>query len=280
MGLIKDMISIRDNFFNKPDFHYEDFDGRDFDVRKVERKEKDWSSWLFSFLPTYFKMNDTYKTEDDHGLLERYLGAIDPLILSEIIPSIENYMDNIDAQTSKPKFLTHISDVLGNPPDVFDNDNKYRNLLSYVVSIYKIKGTIESYKLFFDILGFNAEIEEIPPKKSVGQYDLGLIYDNEEEPSYYDTTGCQYCSYYDITLYYKDVTNYIVTQEIINNIREAIVFNEPINAKLRNLTIGIRIHDTLTISIQDKDITTTAEVYTKYDSGNDYDEGLIYENDI
>ena len=257
------------------DYHYNDFDGRDFSVRR--RIGNKITNWLFSLLPVYYKLNDTYKDEEGNGLLQRYLGAFDPVVLDEIFPNIENYLDITDAQTCRPKYLIHIANTLGNPPDVFGDDSKYRNLLSYIVSVYKIKGSIESYKLFFDILGFYSEIDEIPLLNKTSIYDNGGEYDSDEFLSEYDRNLCQTCSYYDITLYYKDVDNYNINQTIINNIREAIKFNEPINARLRNLTIGIRLKDNMTIDIIDGDITTDSITPPTYDSGNGYDDGLIYE---
>ena len=258
------------------DFHYEDFDSNDFDVRKFTAKTT-ITDWLFSRLPVYFKMNDSYKDGDDRGLLERYLSAFDPEILSETFPNIARYLDNIDVRTCKPKFLTHISDVLGNPPDIFDDTDKYRNLLAYIVSVYKIKGSIESYKLFFDILGFDMELEEIPPLNYNSIYDNEGIYDSDEIESIYDKGICQTCSYYDITLYYKDINNFFINQGMINNIREAIVFNEPINAKLRRLTIGFRIYDNLDLIIEDNDPVIEELIPARYDVGNEHDGDLIYE---
>lgn len=257
------------------DFHYEDFNGNDFSIRK--RVGKTLTDFFFSFLPAYYKINDTYKDGEGRGLLQRYLSAFDPVVLDVVFPNIENYLDITDAQTCNPKYLVHIADALGNPPDVFGDDNKYRNLLSYIVTVYKIKGSIASYKLFFDILGFYSEIDEIPLLNKTSLYDNGGEYDSDEFLSEYDRNLCQTCSYYDITLYYKDIDNYNIDQTIINNIREAIKFNEPINARLRNLTIGIRLRDSMDIEILDNDITTEYIIPPIYDDGNEYDDGLLYE---
>ena len=259
--------------YGEPDFHYSDFDGKDFNVGKPKTSEP----WFFKFLPPYFKMNDTYKDAQGQGLLERYLSAFDPEVLLETFPNINKYLDIIDVRTCAPKFLTHISDVLGNPPDIFDDEDKYRNLLAYIVSVYKIKGSIESYELFFDILGFDIELEEIPLFNQNSVYDNEGIFDSDEFESIYDKNGCPSCSYYDLTLYYKDVNNFTINQEMINNIREAITFNEPINAKLRRLTIGFRIVDKLDIIITEEGPSQEELTPARYDVGNDYDGDLIYE---
>lgn len=257
------------------DFYREDFDKNDFDVKETGGI----TDWFFRRLPTYYKMNDTYKDGSGRGLLERYMSTLDSEVLEQIFPNIYYYLENIDAQNCEPKFLNHISDVLGNPPDIFDDENKYRNLLSYIVSVYKIKGSIESYELFFDILGFKVEIEEVPLLNLNSLYDNGGEYDSDEFESTYDKGRCQSCSYYDITLYHKDVNNFTIDQNIINNIREAITFNEPINAKLRNLTIGIILIDDITINITDGDITTQEMIPPRYDVGNEFDNGLTYEQE-
>lgn len=260
-------------FGRRADFWKRDFDKYDFDVAK----EGSYTDWFFRRLPVYYKMNDTYKDGSDRGLLERYLSAFDPEVLNVMFPDIEDYLDNINAQTCKAKFLTHISDVLGNPPDIFDNENKYRNLLAYIVSVYKIKGSKEAYELFFDILGFTVEIDEVPILNKNSLYDNQGEYDSSEFDSTYDKGRCQTCSYYDITLYYKDPNILTVDQAIINNIREAIVFNEPINAKLRKLTIGFTLVDNINIHIEDTELQTELIIPPKYDIGLSYDDGLTYE---
>ena len=114
-----------------------------------------FKNFLFKRLPTYFKRFDSNKDLQGRGTLERYMGILGEELDEEIVPLIENYLDVVDAQVSPERFLIHLSDTLGNPPDISQNLAEYRNILSFIVSYYKIKGTEAAYQLFFSLLGFN-----------------------------------------------------------------------------------------------------------------------------
>jgi hypothetical protein len=222
-----------------PDFLAADFADLDFNTFKTsEPFIIQFKTFLFERLPYYFKSQDTYKNINNQGLLERYLSIFGSHIDEDIIPDITCYLNILDASICEEKFLTHISDSVGNPPDVFQTEAEYRNLLLYIVSIYKIKGTRNSYELFFSILGFNVIITEIAPNLSGNtiRYNSNIRYDTEG--SDYDVGKCTPCSQYDIELTSKQGSNVKMQISTYNKIKEVIKFNEPINAKLRNLVIN------------------------------------------
>ena len=254
-----------------PDFHSSDYHENDFQTTTI--------AFVFSFfiqdrLPDYFRRNDTYVDSSGDGLLMRYLSIFGDEIDQEIIPTIECYLNIIDAQNCDAQYLTHISDVLGNPPDIFGDDDKYRNLLSYICSVYKIKGTKKAYELFFSLLGFDIDLYEIPLNDNVLNYDSAGEYDTD---MIYDQSKCSPCSFYDITFYPKDPNNYTFTADLIAKLRAAIKFNEPINAKLRYLTLGIRFTDSIGIKLNDSSTYIVDEVNI-YDVGNEYDTTEEYDN--
>ena len=248
-----------------PDFNSSDFNSSDFQTTSTGFS---FQSFIQDRLPDYFRRNDTYVDNDGNGLLLRYLSIFGDELDQEVIPTIECYLNIIDAQYCDAKYLTHISDVLGNPPDIFGDDDMYRNLLSYICSVYKIKGTKKAYELFFSLLGFNIDLYEIPLNDKVTNYDSEGEYDDIE--LIYDQNKCTPCSYYDITFYPKNPNNYTFTADLINKLMAAIKFNEPINAKLRHLTLGIKFNDSLGIKFNDSSTYITEEINI-YDIGNDYD---------
>lgn len=230
-----------------PDFLAADFLPADFNTEKtVVPFAVEFKSYLFGLLPYYFKSEDSYKDNNGEGLLERYLSIFGAEIDEEVIPSIRCYLNIIDAEICEERFLTPLSDSLGNPPDVFQDVEAYRNLLSYIASFYKIKGTKESYELFFGILGYDVILDEIvPPFAAVeatlgDRYDLGpeLQYDLDIPEFTYDQGQCEPCSQYDLTLNPKPGNITVITESLTRRINETIKFNEPINAILRNLTIN------------------------------------------
>ena len=249
-----------------PDFNSSDFNSSDFQTTSTTGFS--FQSFIQDRLPDYFRRNDTYVDNDGNGLLLRYLSIFGDELDQEVIPTIECYLNIIDAQYCDAKYLTHISDVLGNPPDIFGDDDMYRNLLSYICSVYKIKGTKKAYELFFSLLGFNIDLYEVPLNDKVTNYDSEGEYDDIE--LIYDQNKCTPCSYYDITFYPKNPNNYTFTADLINKLRAVIKFNEPINAKLRHLTFGIKFNDSLGIKFNDSSTYITKEINI-YDIGNDYD---------
>ena len=231
----------------RPDFLAADFLPADFNaVYTVEPFVIDFVPYLFDLLPFYFKSQDSYKDSNGKGLLERYLSIFGAHIAEEIIPEIRCYLDILDSSICDSRFLIPLSKSLGSPPDIFQSEAEYRNLLTYIVSVYKIKGTKESYELFFSILGFNVDINEIMPVSVSTIEELGTRYDSDNHPTYdgdnpnftYDMGICQPCSQYDLELTPKPGTFLIINDSLKKRINQTISFNEPINAKLRNLIIN------------------------------------------
>lgn len=256
---------------NTSDFNPQDFDHLDFSVGSA-------TNYFYQFfkeiLPPYYRKNDTFIDAEGDGLLVRYLTIFGDEIDQNIIPQLECYLNIIDAQLSGEEYLIHLSDVLGNPPDIFGNEEMYRNLLSYITSVYKIKGTKKAYELFFSLLGFSIDLIEIPPNDEQNIYDTEQQYDTGK---FYDQYRCEPCSYYDIIFYPYDEQLMSITPDIVNRLRDAIAFNEPINAKLRNLIFKANLSDSIGVTLGDN-ATEEIGIVNLYDIGNSYDDNLPYDN--
>lgn len=229
-------------------------------------------NFFTKLIPNYIKQNDTYKDANGMGLFERYFALFGENLDEEKCEQIENYLNIIDPQISPEKFLNHISDSLGNPPDVFQDIEQYRNLLTYIVSIYKVKGTIIGYEIFFSLLGFNIEIYEIPLLNTTSNYDQDGTYDLGED-NLYDQNVCRPCSFYTIKFYYTNNSE-VLSSNTLGLLREAITFNEPINAKLKSLVIVLNLEDTQEITIVDFSTDITLESIPAYDNEHLYDEEI------
>lgn len=264
------------NLLGKKGICKADFDPGDFfnpDFQTTVKGKNSYTTWFLFCLNDYFYEEDTYKDLYGEGTLTRYLGMLGAEIDENVIPYIDCLLNIIDPQTADSKFLIHITETLGSPPDVTFDEQSFRNLLSYIVSIYKVKGTKKSYELFFAILGYDIKLYELPSKDKInkydnlGQYDGDIIYDND---------SCQSCSQYDITIYPRDI-NKELTKDILERINRAIEFIEPINAKLRYIKLGYSFEDTMNINITEN-IDTTTETITIYDLDKKYDNGEIYDD--
>lgn len=252
-----------------PDFDSRDFNSSDFFTYVSNLR---FGENLFLNLPDYFHLEDNIKDSEGRGLLERIFQIIGDEIDQEITPEIDCYLRIIDAQRCEDKFLIPLSDSLGNPPDIFGDDDMYRNLLSYICSVYKIKGTKKAYQLFFSLMGFNVDLIEIEPEGVTEEalYDNGGIYDSDNLKAIYDQAFCKQCSEYDLILYQNTEETPIWNEKLYQRVLSAITFNEPINARLRNLIFAIPITDNISTTTTD-DYDYKTEVVTLYDSDVDYD---------
>lgn len=202
-----------------------------------------FANFFFDKLPLYFWRNDSYKDSNDRGLLERYLQIFGLEVDNNIKPLADNYLDIIDPSTVTAKHLSHLAYSLGNPPDMFQsNPAQYAKLLQHIVTLYKIKGTIESYKLFFSLMGFTVFIIEYPEEVET-KFDSGCLLDE----GYKFDMGCPTCSEYSLVISQLlsnpnnicQIPTFItLNQTMITLITEVIKFIEPINAELRDLISG------------------------------------------
>lgn len=235
-----------------------------------------FKKFLFSLFPFWYKENDTYKDINGQGLFERYLELFGERLDEDFIPFADNFLQIIKADTCDPKFLNHIAYTLGNPPDVTNNEYTYRRLLSFVVSLYKIKGTISSYVYFFNILGFDISITEYPGVNIL--YDSGYLYDVSGVD--YDKY-CMGCSQYSI-FFSSQVSCSAsgippLSQTILDNLYQVIFFLEPINAKLKTISHKVKICEPADYCLDDT-LGWELRVYDNYDVGSLYDDGNLYDN--
>lgn len=236
-----------------------------------------FKTWIFTRFPYFYKQFDTYKDANDQGLFERYISAFGEELDDEVVPLIDNVLDILDAQITPDRFLTHLSESLGSPPDVSITPAQYRNLLSYIVDFYKIKGTIQAYELFFYFMGFELTINEINPINVT--YDNGNNYDSELVTDLLDLQYdmyCATCSYYTIDFSAVDPGNIALTPEIVDKLTLAIDFNEPINAILIDFTYGVTFNDLVTTCIEDE-VTIQPVENRFYDTGVQADSGRPYD---
>ena len=198
-----------------------------------------FKSFFKNLLTIYQREADTYKDINKEGLFERYMALFGEHIDSDMSSEIENFLNIIDAGVCDEKFLNPLSDVLGNPPDIFKDVEQYRNLLTYITSVYKVKGTTQGYKLFFYMFGFDVTVIETEPIIPNNIYDDGNLYDDSH---IYEPETCPACSSYTISVNQIN-SNTPVNPSIIALLRDAITFNEPINAVLSNFTITTLLED-------------------------------------
>jgi hypothetical protein len=233
-----------------------------------------FKNFLFNQFSDYFHREDTYKNSEGEGLLQRYTQIFGDELDEQIIPSIEDFYKNLDVLNCDEQTLKYLSDFLGTPPDLFLNTDIYRKILSNIISIYKIKGTVQSYEIFFKLMGFNIIIED-EEFRSFNRYDTNLRYDSG---LVYDA-GCKKCYQYSITFSSIDNPLEPINQATLQKLSNVVKFVEPINAKLKSLGYFIPFKDDVNFCIE-QDIKFETLSLARMDTGLLYDMiGLNYDKE-
>lgn len=195
------------------------------------------TNFFWENLPEGIKERDTYKDDDNRGVLERYLSIFGIELQQEAVPKLENLINELDPETASDIFLSEIAYMVARPKDILEDIGIYRTVLIQIISLYKIKGTTKSYQLFFNLLGMNATLEEHFPPPNV--YDGDLIYDDDSgDAQKYDQTECEVgCIEY--TINYSNQPGKTIApltgQLRINVIDILEEFLQPIDCKMRDL---------------------------------------------
>jgi len=160
-------------------------------------------------MPSYYKDNDTYKDGSDKGILERFLEVIGDYFQDNLKQDINELLDKvIGIDTLDVKLINLVWEYLGSVPyghgpiierDLSDNFTiqepterpyaRYRDLLKYTVSLYKIRGTLDFYPALLRLYGLDAivrdptgDYEDSQPQVANGffipQYDTPIMMDS------------------------------------------------------------------------------------------------------
>lgn len=210
-----------------------------------------FKDWLFSKLPDYYQNQDTYIDVNGEGLLKRYLRNFGMEYDENIKIYIDNFMDLFNPMKCPTTLLPALSFILGLPITVDNTEATYRRMLKYAVRLYKVKGTIISYQMLFNLLGMEVTIIEDVPGKPL-TYDMlpPVIYDDPTGVKLYDT-GCDNCSGYYIAYNAShDPLNVTAIGAPILAIAQSIIpFIQPINAKLNGFIRRLNITETMPIAL-------------------------------
>ena len=220
-------------------------------------------------LPPIFSRLDTYKDVDGKGILERFLGICGEY-LNEIHSEIDNITDVIDIDLNSDIYLGILWEFFGSIPYAYKSKSDLesdislmplpdtRNLLKYIISLYKIRGTNYFYDILLRFYGFGSieypaclitDESDVPPGPVVDvftHYDDG-IYDDY----YYDkVSDCNLCSKVTVVVNIVDPNWATYAQQDIDNLykRVYLILNKfrPINVEEfdeSNVTFDIHIED-------------------------------------
>ena len=222
---------------------------------------------LIDLLPQYFKDNDSYKDANGKGILERFLSIFGDYFKDEIQPEVDDILNTIDIGTTDPKLLNFIWELMGAVPYAYGvmmsntswntyspeapndpaNWNEvtsteyplpdFRNLLKYIIPIYKKRGTLDFFPLLLSFYGYETTIVDEtgdynnPTPVSVDPeytplFDNGLLYDDDVT---YDISrfNCLKCRRVEIHI----VTGHPITEEFKTRIQILVNKYRPVYVK-------------------------------------------------
>lgn len=164
---------------------------------------------IFKLFGPYEKRIDSNKDANGKGTLERYSEAIGNEIDVNLVPLIENLVQNIyDPERLFTRFLDYQEDTRGVLPLSFfrnatdpnaqaQTEWMRRRILRHIDKLHLIRGTKRCYEILIRL--FDPSIETILFKEyfQENRYDAERNYD---EGYRYDTTICSECPQYSIDL--------------------------------------------------------------------------------
>lgn len=196
--------------------------------------------YVINLLPDYIIDHDSYKDSDGKGFVQRYLEIFGAELDEQYYPLIEQIIDNVDPrQVLKADYLDYISVMIGDTPTIALTDDNYKNLLTFIISLYKAKGTHRSYDYGFYMLKMEATVNEID--EVANTYDDTISYDADFN---YDIS-CEPCSEYDLVLTGTDT----FTADLYHRVKTIIFLIEPINATLNDLSYNGDVIDAMVIEV-------------------------------
>lgn len=159
-----------------------------------------WSNtkaFIYSLLPDYFKINDTYKNTEGKGILERFISVCSEYFDTQLIQEIDDIDKLQDIDKTSPLFLNYLWEFLGYIPYAYgvvvkgenpskediekylSEDLRYlpvdsRSILKYAISLYKIRCTDKFYEVLGRMYGISIRIFDPTISNTQTPDNLGL----------------------------------------------------------------------------------------------------------
>lgn len=218
-------------------------------VKKADLKGRRtflFSEYFKSLLPNYMIAEDSYQDSNREGFIVRFLKIFGYEINQYYYDKITQLPEEWSPLTlTHSSYLDYIAYALGDIPNFAKDEAGFRRLLTFITSIYKIKGRELSFKAILYPLGITVNTITNIALLAVNYDEPGIDYD---ETYNYDE-NCATCSEYDI-----DISSDLpLTSDLYLKILDLIKLVEPIGAKLRTLTYNTdpieEVHITVEIDI-------------------------------
>jgi len=209
-------------------------------------------NWIFSLFPDSIRRDDSYKNNENKGLLERYTQVIDHEVDEEIYPHIRDIFNLLNAKVVDIKYLPYLAYSLGDAP-LTSSTTVNRKLIAWLNTLWAIKGKDEAYAWLGNLFGIRLKPIWTYGARPVRYDNYPLdIYDDSLK---YDTT-CPKCStltlaYHNQTDDYDTPTHNAVTQADLDLLEELVLFIIPIDVTFNGFIKEYRVQDSFPLTILD-----------------------------
>lgn len=187
------------------------------------------------------KREDINKDSEGKGTLERYNELMGVDLDTMVLPYVDNLLANrLVPETAVENAIPYLESERGFDPK---NDTLYlgssilmrRAVLRAIRRLYQVKGTIRGYEIPFGMLGMTLVLTEFLNENGFDS-DITLDFPTRRFDSF-----CPSCADYSIAL-----TGVVtLTPDLIRAIRSIIIFNQPIDTKVRSITYNGAVIDEL-----------------------------------
>lgn len=213
-------------------------------------------TYLKKLIPDYVYENDSYKDQNNKGFIERYLEIFGVELDDELLSFIDDFEAQIiNVETVDPKFLIYFEDLQGDIKNFGKTTEIRRNIIKYLTSIYRIKGTLGSIEAILATRGYKVNsITEEPIVEYF--YDVGGV--NYDDPDVKYDEYCPSCSNISIDMD-KNYGGGVTTEElaIIDQLLNLVL---PLDTHLDGLIInGTDVINLLTAIYLDEQFDVSSE---------------------
>lgn len=210
---------------------------------------------IFELFSKYDKRTDTNKDGDGKGTLERYNECIGVSIDEDVKWYMDNMMENIyDPDLCLSRYVVYLESMFGfnqelNTLYLGADIATRRKIVQKFFRWVNIKGTKRAYILQFAMLGLAVDITEYWPEYG---FDSPVTLDDVDRR--FDMR-CATCSAYSIDI----TTELELTPAMQRAINSIILFNEPINARIKGVTFN---GDPLAVGLGDYNLDHNPDFFT------------------
>lgn len=211
------------------------------------------SDTIFSFFGRYYKQNDSYKDNAGRGVYERFQRLMGEEYDENLSGKADNFVQNIVPPELMEDRFVPLWEQIWSMGTVIREDIAFRrSLLSFILPVYKVLGTMKAYNIVFSLAGFTS-VNVVPYGKAF-TLDSSLQLDDP-----FRRLDTEATNFFDYRLELEGpMPDDGSTRQLIRLILE---FVEPIYAQARVITYNSTevVLDTVFVEIQDGDLQVDYE---------------------